>query len=99
MEFKEIQRIFEAFFEKLKKTEGDETMWSAFWAEHTKDGVVEIIMSKCPKGTSFKFFINKKKVEEVWGWENFTAGSAKVMAQYKEIYDEDLFFANMEQMI
>jgi uncharacterized protein (DUF1810 family) len=34
----DIKRIFEAYFEKYKKTEGDRTAWSAVWLETTGGG-------------------------------------------------------------
>lgn len=61
MERKEVQRIFEAYFEKYKKTEGDRSSWSAVWLEATPAGALELNMTKCPKGTTFKIFVNKKR--------------------------------------
>ena len=69
MEQTEIKRIFEAYFEKYKKTEGDRTSWSAVWMEMTPVGVLEINLTKCPRGTTFKIFVDKRKVTEVMEWE------------------------------
>jgi hypothetical protein len=71
MEREKIMRVFEAFFEKYKKTEGDRTAWSAVWTEMTPDGILELNLTKCPRGTIFKIFVDKKKAAEVAGWGAF----------------------------
>ncbi len=96
MEQTDIKRIFEAYFEKYKKTEGDRTAWSAFWTEMTPDGVLELNLTKCPRGTTFKIFVDKRKVAEVVGWENYFPAIELVAADYPGLYDEDKVFSDME---
>lgn len=99
MDKADVQRIFEAYFEKYKKTEGDRTAWSAFWNETTPDGVLELNLTKCPRGTTFKIFVNKRKVAEVMGWENFFPAMEKVAAEHPGLYDQDRIFSEMEFVI
>lgn len=99
MQQDDVKRIFEAFFEKYKKTEGDQSAWSAFWAEHTGAGTLEINLTKCPRGTVFKIFVDKKKVTEVVGWNAFFPAMEAVAESRPGIYDEDAFFSGMESMI
>ncbi len=99
MEQAEIKRIFEAFFEKYKKTEGDRTVWSAYWTDMTDKGTLEINLTKCPRGTIFKVFIDKKKVEEVNGWDAFFDTIKTVSNNNPGLYDEDRFFHGMKEMI
>lgn len=99
MQRSDIERIFEAFFEKYKKTEGDMTAWSAFWTEHTPAGVLEINLTKCPRGTVFKIFVDNKKVTEVIGWDEFFPAMETFAEAHPGLYDQDTFFANMESMI
>lgn len=99
MEQAEIQRIFEAYFEKYKKTEGDRTSWSAFWTEMTDAGVLELNLTKCPRGTTFKIFVDKKKVAEVMGWLNYFPTMEQVAADNPGLYDEDKIFQEMEFVI
>ena len=96
MERVEIERIFEAYFEKYKKTEGDRTAWSAFWTEITKNGVLEINLTKCPRGTIFKIFVDKKKVAEVTGWDEYFETMKKMSADHPGLYDSDTIFESME---
>lgn len=99
MQRSDIERIFESFFEKYKKTEGDRTAWSAFWTEMTEAGTLEINLTKCPRGTVFKIFVDKKKVTEVIGWDAFFPTMETVAANHPGLYDQDIFFSNMESMI
>ncbi|NDV19397.1 hypothetical protein GO013_08195 [Pseudodesulfovibrio sp. JC047] len=99
MDQKNIRRIFEAYFEKYKKTEGDKKAWSAFWTEITPDGTLEINLTKCPKGTTFKIFVNKKKVAEVLEWVNFFTTMETVANRYPGLYDAEKIFNDMEFMI
>lgn len=92
----EIENIFEAYFEKYKKTEGDRTAWSAVWLETAKTGVLELNMTKCPKGTTFKIFVNKKKEAQVIGWDAYFATMKKIAARYPGLYDEDRVFSEMK---
>lgn len=99
MEQAEIERIFEAYFEKYKKTEGDRTSWSAYWTEMTPEGVLELNLTKCPRGTTFKIFVDKKKVAEVMGWENFFPAMEKVEKDHPGLYDPDKIFNDMAFVI
>ncbi|MDD3313823.1 hypothetical protein [Pseudodesulfovibrio sp.] len=99
MQRADIERIFEAFFEKYKKTEGDETAWSAYWTELTPAGKFEINLTKCPCGTIFKVFVDNKKVLELNGWDAFFEGMAAFGEAHPGLYDPDVFFADMEAMI
>ncbi len=96
MDRAEMERIFEAFFEKYKKTEGDRTSWSAHWTEPMPDGVsVEINMTKCPAGTRFKVFREGKKLGELEGWEAFHAEAASMVG---DSWDAETFFSGMASM-
>ncbi|WFS63473.1 hypothetical protein LF599_04725 [Pseudodesulfovibrio thermohalotolerans] len=99
MERTEIERIFEAYFEKYKKTEGDRSSWSAFWTEMTGEGVLEINMTKCPKGTIFKIFVDKKKVAEVSGWDEYFKTMEVLAAKRPDLYDPDRIFSDMGAII
>lgn len=98
MERQQVMDIFEAYFEKYKKTEGDRSAWSAFWAEMTRAGTLEINMTKCPKGTTFKFFVERRKVGEVLGWDAYFEFAEKLAAEYPGLYDEARFYGNMRDM-
>lgn len=99
MERADIERIFEAYFEKYKKTEGDRTAWSAYWTEMTDKGVLELNLTKCPRGTIFKIFVDKKKVAEVAGWDEFFKTLERVAAEHPGLYDQDKLFSEMEFII
>ncbi|BDQ38801.1 hypothetical protein SYK_31610 [Pseudodesulfovibrio nedwellii] len=96
MERADIEHIFEAYFEKYKKTEGDRTAWSAFWTEMTPNGVLEINLTKCPRGTTFKIFVDKKKVAEAAGWDNYYSTMDSIAAKYPGLYDADKIFNDMK---
>lgn len=99
MEREKLQSIFEAYFEKYQKTEGDRTSWSAFWAQTTPQGVLELNMTKCPKGTTFKIFVDNKKFAEVSGWQGYFGAIRQLEEQYPGLYDEDTIFSEMEFVI
>ena len=99
MERKKIEKIFEAYFEKYKKTEGDRSAWSTVWLETNKAGVLELNMTKCPKGTSFKIFVDKKKEAQVIGWDAFFPAIEQIKSKYPDLYDEDKIFSEMESVI
>lgn len=99
MEQSDIKRIFEAYFEKYKKTEGDRSAWSAFWTEMTPEGVLELNLTKCPRGTTFKIFVDKRKVVEVMEWDNFFPAMEKVSADHPGLYDADKIFGDMKFVI
>ncbi|WP_147820819.1 hypothetical protein [Salidesulfovibrio onnuriiensis] len=99
MDRKRIEAIFEAYFEKYKKTEGDRTAWSAFWTETTPKGVLELNMTKCPRGTIFKVFVDKRKFDEARGWDGYFATMAELEKQHPGLYDEERIFPDMESVI
>ncbi|WP_319582010.1 hypothetical protein [uncultured Pseudodesulfovibrio sp.] len=99
MERADIERIFEAYFEKYKKTEGDRTSWSAYWTEMTGEGVLELNLTKCPRGTIFKFFVDKKKVTEVSGWDAFFETLETMAEERPGLCDPDKIFSDMEAII
>ena len=99
MQQDDIIRIFEAFFEKYKKTEGDRTSWSAVWTDMTANGVLDLNMTKCPKGTTFKIFVDKKKVAQVIGWDAYFEAMETVSSEHPGFYDPARIFADMEFMI
>lgn len=92
----EIQDAFEKFFEKYKKTEGDESSWSAPWTETMPSGEsVTINMTKCPAGTIFKVFKGNEKQGELNGWDEFFS---KIDNMLGEDWDADAFFGSMRDM-
>lgn len=99
MQRDEIKKIFDAYFEKYKKTEGDRTSWSAVWMESSKTGVLELNMTKCPKGLTFKLFVNKKKEAEVAGWDAFFETMEQISEKYPSLYDEEKIFSDMSFVI
>ncbi|CCO23482.1 hypothetical protein [Maridesulfovibrio hydrothermalis] len=99
MEHNEIKRIFEAYFEKYKKTEGDRSSWSTVWLENTPAGVLELNMTKCPRGTTFKIFVNKKKEAQVLGWDAFFTTMEEISQKHPSLYDKDKIFSEMEFVI
>lgn len=96
MERADIERIFEAYFEKFKKTEGDRTSWSAVWTEMTAHATLDLNLTKCPRGTTFKIFIDKKKITEVQGWDAYFETMEKVSETHPGLYDPDKIFGEME---
>ncbi|QJB56916.1 hypothetical protein [Pseudodesulfovibrio sp. zrk46] len=96
MERTEIERIFESFFEKYKKTEGDRTSWSAVWTHMTDKGVLDLNMTKCPRGTTFKIFKDKKKIAQVIGWDAYFETMEKFQAEHPGLYDPDQIFSDIE---
>lgn len=96
MERSDIERIFEAYFEKYKKTEGDRTAWSAYWSEITDKGTLELNLTKCPRGTVFKIFVDNKKVDEVIGWDAFFERMERFAEERPGLYNPDQIFSAME---
>ncbi|WP_029895761.1 hypothetical protein [Desulfohalovibrio reitneri] len=97
MNREEMQQAFEAFFEKYKKTEGDQTSWSAPWRETMPSGAdVEINLTKCPAGTIFKVFKNGKKLGEINGWDAFFEQIGGMLGQ--EDWDPEAYFGSMRDM-
>lgn len=92
----EIKEAFENFFEKYKKTEGDENSWSAPWTETMPSGAsVTINMTKCPAGTIFKVFKGSEKQGELNGWDDFFDG---VEGMLGDDWDAEAFFSSMRDM-
>ena len=98
MEDKKIMEIFEAYFEKYKKTEGDRTSWSAYWTVYTHGHSFEVNLTKCPRGTRFKVFSDKKKIGEIEGWPAFL-GSLAALERDHPAFERGDFFAQMEEML
>ncbi len=93
MERNQIQEIFEAFFEKYKKTEGDRSSWSAHWTETMPSGAsVELNLTKCPRGTIFKVFKNGSKLGEIEGWDVFFEQIGSMLG---DDWDAEAFFTSM----
>jgi hypothetical protein len=99
MEAKRIVEVFEAYFEKYKKTEGDRTSWSAHWTVYTTGHSFEINLTKCPKGTRFKIFCDKRKVEEIEGWEAFLGSLNRLENENAPAFEREDFFTQMEEML
>lgn len=99
MDNKSIVRIFEAFFEKYKKTEGDRSSWSAHWTVYASGRSFEINMTKCPSGTRFKIFCDKAKVAEIEGWEAFLGSLDQFEKKYAPAFERTDFFTQMEEML
>ncbi len=98
MDQQEIKDIFESFFRKYKKTEGDDNTYTAFWSDITPKGKVEIAMTRCPADTTFKFYFKNKKVDEVKEWEGFFPALEKFEKEYNEAFDKEAFFSGMQDM-
>ncbi|HKK33970.1 MAG TPA: hypothetical protein VJ934_10490 [Desulfomicrobiaceae bacterium] len=94
-----IKDTFEAFFEKYKKTEGDETSWSAHWTTRAPAGTFEINMTKCPRGTVFKVFANGKRQPDIVGWDDFLKQLDNLEQTWPDLFDRERFFAEMQEMI
>ena len=92
----DIVRIFEAYFEKYKKTEGDRTSWSAIWTDVNSVGTLELNLTKCPRGTTFKIFADKKKYAEAMGWDAFFDTMDALSVERPGLYEPDRIFADME---
>lgn len=98
MDNQQIKQVFEDFFEKYKKTEGDDNTYTAFWSERSPTGTAEISMVRCPVDTTFKFFKNGKKVDEVKEWDGFFPALDKFAQENRDIFDKDDFFSSMQDM-
>lgn len=99
MDRQEMIDTFEAYFEKYKKTEGDRTSWSAHWSAYSEAGTLEIIMNKCPEGTTFKVYKDNKKLRQISGWDTFFDEMAQVNEEHPGLYDEQDFFSSMKEMV
>ncbi len=98
MTHEDIKDIFESYFEKFKKTEGEQTSWSAFWADYSALGKFEINLTKCPRGTIFKSFVNSKKLPEIVGWDDFFAALPEFQKAHAGVFDIERFFSGMKEM-
>jgi hypothetical protein len=98
MEDKRIMEIFEAYFEKYKKTEGDRTSWSAYWTVYAHGHSFEVNLTKCPRGTRFKVFSDKRKIGEIEGWPAFL-GSLETLERDHPAFERGDFFTQMEEML
>ncbi|SKA92561.1 hypothetical protein SAMN02745704_02421 [Paucidesulfovibrio gracilis DSM 16080] len=94
----EIQETFERFFEKYKKTEGDRSAWSAYWTDQNSHGVFEIVMTKCPRGTVFKPYADKRKLTEYVGWETFLEALPELEREQPAL-DREAFFNGMRDIL
>ena len=99
MDDKRIMEVFEAYFEKYKKTEGDRTSWSAHWTVYASGRSFEINMTKCPRGTTFKLFADRKKIGEIEGWDAFLGSLDRLESEYGPVFERGDFFAQMEEML
>ena len=99
MENCRIVQIFEAYFEKYKKTEGDRSSWSAYWTVYTTGHSFEINLTKCPRGTRFKIYCDKQKVEEIEGWDAFLASLDRLERNHGPAFERSDFFTQMEEML
>jgi hypothetical protein len=99
MDNERIVEVFEAYFEKYKKTEGDRTSWSAFWTIYSAGGSFEINMTKCPKGTRFKLFRDRRKIGEIEGWDSFLGSLDQLEKENAGVFERGDFFSQMEDMI
>ncbi len=95
----DIKDIATRFFEKYKKTEGDRTLWSAPWKIYKNGQTFEIIFSTCPKGTSFKVFVDNKKVDEIWEWPVFLDKLDELEAAWSPLFVRDDYFGQMQEII
>lgn len=98
MDKSEIKKTFEAYFEKYKKTEGDGESWSAVFSDHTPKGRLDINVTKCPDGTSFKIFKDNDKLAEVQGWDGFFEYVPELQEKHPGLYDQERFFSAMQEM-
>ena len=99
MDNNDIQETATRFFEKYKKTEGDRTLWSAPWKIYKNGRTFEIIFSICPRGTSFKVFVDNKKMEEIWEWPVFLEKLDELETTYAPLFERDDFFGQMQDVI
>ena len=95
----DVERIWEAFFAKYKKTEGDRTSWSASWSVYRGGHKVEMIMTRCPRGTRFRFFVDGQRIAEVEGFDGLWQSLGPWEAQFPEAFQADIFFAEMDQVL
>ncbi|WP_336314035.1 hypothetical protein [Desulfovibrio sp. Fe33] len=56
-------------------------------------------MTKCPRGTIFKIFVDKRKVAEVSGWDEYFKTMETLAAERPGLYAPDRIFSDMEAII
>ena len=98
MDVRKIRDIFEAYYEKYKKTEGDCGIWSAYWTIHEPGRSFEINLTRGPEGTRFKIFNDGKKVEEIQDWPAFLDSLDRLETAYPNFRRDD-FFGQMAEML
>ena len=98
MDNQKIMEIFEAYFEKYKKTEGDMSSWSAYWTIYVNGHSFEINLTKCPRGTRFKIFKNKLKIEEIEGWDEFLLNLDRLEIEHP-VFERTDFFTQMKEIL
>lgn len=98
MENERIVETFEAYFEKYKKTEGDMSSWSAFWTVYSQGHSFEINLTKCPRGTRFKIFSDRRKIGEIVGWPAFL-DSLEGLEKAHPAFKRSDFFGQMAEML
>jgi len=99
MDADRIKEVFEAYFEKYKKTEGDRSSWSAHWTVYTQGHSFEINLTKCPRGTRFKIFCDNNKIEEIQGWDEFLRSLERLENAHAPAFERVDFFTQMEEML
>lgn len=99
MDRQEMERLWEAFFAKYKKTEGDRTSWSAPWTVFTGGHRVELLMTRCPRGTRFRFFVDGVRVEEVEGFDGLWARLGEWERRFPGVFVAEEFFAQMAEVL
>ncbi len=99
MERQEMERLWETFFAKYKKTEGDGTTWWAPWRVWSGGHTLEMLMSRCPQGTRFRLFVDGQRVEEVEGFDGLWAQLATWEKQFPGVFVAERFFAEMAEAL
>lgn len=99
MDNSSIREIFEAFFEKYKKSEGDMTVWSAHWTVYTTGHSFEINLTRADLETRFRIFCNGSKMTELYGWEAFLESLDRLETAPGSIFEREDFFTQMAEML
>ncbi|GAB1410063.1 hypothetical protein MASR1M90_12170 [Desulfovibrionales bacterium] len=99
MNAERVKDIFERYFAKYKKTEGDSTVWSAYWVVYQPGHSFEINMTRCPRGTRFKVFADKRKITEIEGWDAFLDSLDALEQAHAPVFERTDFFTQMEEML
>lgn len=99
MDNEKIREIFEAYFEKYKKTEGDRTIWSAYWTVYTTGHSFEINMTKQDLDIRFRVFSDGTRIDEFYGWDKLFASFDDLERKYGPVFERDNFFSQMADML